>query len=281
MNASVEVSRLLEESGAVLVRHKKHLVYQLPNGRTFTRYKSPSDHRAPLNELSDLRRALACDRPAVSAPTQEPPAHGPLNCAKEHNEMPVPQKAIQPATANLVEAPKQLSLKERLDAAIRDGEVIQEKLMAEAQAAERRVGMLKALLQYAEEPSAEEALRAILPAPRAPTVAQSPRMEPPQQIVDRVQVTRELVFAATQTFGENFTVNDVMDLMTGGRQIEGKERLRVRQSIAAAMVSLHERGELLKAQEHLGRSQTVWQRAQLRVAAVNSNGEGQATGAQA
>ena len=99
-------------------------------------------------------------------------------------------------------------------------------------------------------------------------------MEPPQQIVERVQVTRQLVFAATQTFGEKFTVNDVMDLMTGGRQIEGRERLRVRQSIAAAMVSLHERGELLKAEEHYGRSQTVWQKAEL-------NGKGHVNGAHA
>ncbi len=75
------------------------------------------------------------------------------------------------------------------------------------------------------------------------------------------QVTRQLVFAATQTFQENFTVNEVMDLMTGGRQIEGAERLRVRQSTAAAMVSLHDRGELLKVEEHCGRSQTIWQKS--------------------
>jgi hypothetical protein len=85
---------------------------------------------------------------------------------------------------------------------------------------------------------------------------------------------RQLVFAATQTFGEKFTINDVMDLMTGSQQIEGKERLRVRQSIAAAIVSLHERGELLKIEEHYGRSQTVGQKAQL-------NGKGQASGARA
>jgi hypothetical protein len=272
MNASVEVSRLLEESGAVLVRRKKHLVYRLPNGQNFISPKTPSDHRNAVNQLSNLRRALAME-PASSNQTQQPPAQGDT-CAKEHNAMPATQNATQPPTAQTtanVEEPK-LSLKERLEATIRDGEAVQEKLMAEAQAAERRVGMLKALLQYAEEPSAEEALRALLPAP-APNPA-PPRVEPPQQIVERVQVTRQLVFAATQTFGEKFTVNDVMDLMTGGRQIEGRERLRVRQSIAAAMVSLHERGELLKVEEHYGRSQTVWQKAEL-------NGKGHANGAHA
>ena len=286
MDASVEVSRLLENSGAVLVRQKKHLVYQLPNGRMFTRYKSPSDHRAPLNELSDLRRALACDRPIASGSTPKAPAQGVPNCAKEHTAMPIPQTPTQaatsPAKANVEESPKQPSLKERLETAIRDGEAVQERLMAEAQAAERRVGMLKALLPYAEEPAAEQALRAILPAPPAPAPAPEPaRVAPPQQIVERVQVTRQLVFAATQTFEEKFTVNDVMDLMTGGREIEGKERLRVRQSIAAAIITLHERGELLKAEEHVGRSQTVWQKVQLPALAASTNGKPRANGAHA
>jgi hypothetical protein len=278
MNASVEVSKLLEQSGAVLVRHKKHLVYRLPNGQNFISPKTPGDRRNAVNQLSNLRRALAAE-PASSNQTQQPPPQG-ATCAKEHNDMPATQNATQPppppTTAN-VEEPK-LSLKERLDAAIREGEAIQEKLMAEAQTAERRVGMLKALLPYADEPAAEEALRTILPAPPPPpaqlSAPQPPRVEPPQQIVERVQVTRQLVFAATQTFGKKFTVNDVMDLMTGGRQIEGRERLRVRQSIAAAMVSLHERGELLKVEEHYGRSQTVWQKAEL-------NGKGPANGAHA
>jgi len=277
MNASAEVSRLLNESGAVLVRQKKHLVYQLPNGRTFTRYKSPGDHRTPLNELSDLRRALA-DQPGASEQTQEPPAQGVDICAKEKNVMPAPQTATQaapPPAMAIVEEPPKVSLKERIEAAVREEENVQEKLLAEAQAVERRLGMLKALLPFAEEPAAEEALRTLLPAPpppRAPVIATPP--EPPQRIVERVQVTRQLVFAATQTFKENFTVNDVMDLMTGGRQIEGKERLRVRQSIAAAMVTLHERGELLKADEHCGRSQTVWRKAEL-------NGKGCVNGARA
>jgi hypothetical protein len=279
MNASVEVSRLLEQSGAVLVRHKKHLVYRLPNGQNFISPKTPGDRRNAVNQLSHLRRALAIE-PAASNPTQQPSAQGAAPDEKEYNAMPATQNATQapsaPATAN-VEEPK-LSLKERLDAAIREGEAIQEKLMAEAQAAERRVGMLKVLLPYAEEPAAEEALRTILPAPPPPpaqlSAPQPPRVEPPQRIVERVQVTRQLVFAATQTFGEKFTVNDVMCLMTGGRQIDGKERLRVRQSIAAAMVSLHERGELLKVEEHYGRSQTVWQKAEL-------NGKGHANGAHA
>ena len=143
MNASVEVARLLDESGAVLVRHKKHLVYRLPNGQNFISPKTPGDHRTAVNQLSNLRRALAIE-PASPNQTQQPPPQGADICAKEHNAMPPTQNATQapppPATAN-VEEPK-LCLKERLEAAIREGEAIQEKLMAEAQAAERRVGML-------------------------------------------------------------------------------------------------------------------------------------------
>ena len=136
--------------------------------------------------------------------------------------------------------------------------------------------LLKALLPFADDPAIEGSLRTLLPAPSAPAAFQ--RQAPPQQIVERVQVTRQLVFAATQTFEGRFSVNDVMDLMTGSRQIEGQERLRVRQSIAAAMVTLHERGELLKAEEHCGRSQTVWLKAQLAVVASVSCKE-QADGA--
>ena len=94
--------------------------------------------------------------------------------------------------------------------------------------------------------------------------AQAP---PPQQITTRIQVTRQLVFAATQTYEDTFTINDVLELMTGGEQLEGKERLRVRQSIAQSMVTLFERGELLREAEGYGKRQAVWRRAVL-----NGNG---------
>ncbi len=59
------------------------------------------------------------------------------------------------------------------------------------------------------------------------------------------------------------TVNDVMALMVNGRQIDPDERGRVRSSIAQSMVTLHDRGELVKEQEHFGRRQTIWRKAQL------------------
>jgi hypothetical protein len=76
VNAATEIDRLLAESGAVLVRHKKHLVYRLPNGRNFVAAKTPSDPaRAAKNNLSDLRRALQAQATASDAketPTVEP-----------------------------------------------------------------------------------------------------------------------------------------------------------------------------------------------------------------
>ena len=67
MNPSKEIDRLLEQSGAVLVRHKKHLVYRLPSGTTYTRAKTASDHRAERNSLGILRHALGSSANGSSA----------------------------------------------------------------------------------------------------------------------------------------------------------------------------------------------------------------------
>jgi len=259
MNAAIEVDRLLSEHGAVLIRHAKHQVYRLPNNQKFTRSRTPGDHRAPLNELSDLRRALGIQRQAQ--PTQG------------ETTMPMPQRGTAPVKAPSP-APEthQQSLKERLQTAITVEEQNQERVLAEAQAVERRVNMLKALLPFADDPSMEVSLRGVLPAPEPPPAPKPSAPPPPDAITERVQVTRQLVFAATQTFPETFTVNDVMDLMTGGNDIEKKERLRVRQSIAQAIVTLHERGEIVKEEEHYGRRQTIWRKALL-----NGNGAGVGT----
>ena len=68
MNAQHEIDRLLDESGAVLVRQNKHLVYRLPNGLNFVAAKTSSDpERAAKNSLSALRRALGVLRAAPQA----------------------------------------------------------------------------------------------------------------------------------------------------------------------------------------------------------------------
>lgn len=58
MATKEQVDELLAECGAVLERDKKHEVWRLPNGQKFTRSKTPSDRRAELENLQDLKRAL-------------------------------------------------------------------------------------------------------------------------------------------------------------------------------------------------------------------------------
>jgi hypothetical protein len=74
MNAELEVTRLLRDSGAVLIRENNHEVYRLPNGKNFVKAKTGSDHRGALNSLSDLRRTLGVERPANEQPPLETPA---------------------------------------------------------------------------------------------------------------------------------------------------------------------------------------------------------------
>jgi hypothetical protein len=255
VNPETEVSRLLAEAGAVLVRQNKHLVYRLPNGNMFTRNKTPSDHRTPLNELSDLRRALGI----VRTPKEKEPImnHHP------QNEQPsaVPPTKLQPHQE--ASGLAQDNLQTRIEVMMAREEATQERLMAEAQQVERRIHMLKALLPFAEDPASEVALQALIPPrlPAAPPPFEPP--EPPQHITERVQVTRQLVLAATQTFENTFTINDVMALMTGGRQIDPSERARIRSSIAQCVIGLYDRGELVKEAEHFGRKQTIWRKAVL------------------
>lgn len=61
MSAEDQVNHLLRESGARLIRDRKHEVWRLPNGRNFVRAKTTSDCRSERNNLSDLRRALGIE----------------------------------------------------------------------------------------------------------------------------------------------------------------------------------------------------------------------------
>jgi hypothetical protein len=262
LNAEQEICRLLQESGAVLIRQNKHLVYRLPNGKNFVAAKTSSDpERAAKNSLSDLRRALCVPRIALG---QEPAV------------MEIPQEIMnQNPQMNSSEAPRRglsahaeaNNLRSRVESMIAAEEAAQEHLMAEAQQLERRVQMLKALLPFADDPATEAALKTITLPPPPPAAPAQP--EPPQHITERVQVTRQLVLAATQTFEGTFTVNDVLALMTGGSIIDGQERLRVRSSSAQAMMTLYERGELIREAEGYGKRQAIWKKAVL-----NGNGNG-------
>lgn len=53
-----KIEQLLKESGAVLVRRKKHEVWRLPNGKIFVRSKTPSSRNTDKKSYSDLRNLL-------------------------------------------------------------------------------------------------------------------------------------------------------------------------------------------------------------------------------
>lgn len=52
------VKVLLAQHGATLVRWRKHNIYRFPNGRTVVISKTPSDWRAEMKQIRDIRRAI-------------------------------------------------------------------------------------------------------------------------------------------------------------------------------------------------------------------------------
>jgi hypothetical protein len=73
MEPRVEIGNILKEYKAILQRDGKHLMWLLPNGNKFTQAKTPSDSRADLNSLSDLRKALGIFDPerGLAGPRRE------------------------------------------------------------------------------------------------------------------------------------------------------------------------------------------------------------------
>lgn len=62
MKYDEQIETLLKASGAILARQHKHLVYKLPNGKTFVKTNKLGDVRASRNALSDLRKLLGVKR---------------------------------------------------------------------------------------------------------------------------------------------------------------------------------------------------------------------------
>ena len=57
-NPQKKLVGMLRANGAVLLRHKKHFVYKLPDGKRFVTSKTPSDHLSELNAIKRLGRML-------------------------------------------------------------------------------------------------------------------------------------------------------------------------------------------------------------------------------
>jgi hypothetical protein len=78
MNPADEIANLLAADGAELGRWDKHKVYRLSNGKLFTMAATPSDHRACLNAVSDLRLALGVRRVIYKNPDRRPKSKRPI-----------------------------------------------------------------------------------------------------------------------------------------------------------------------------------------------------------
>jgi hypothetical protein len=50
---------MLESAGALIIRRKKHIVYQLANGKKLVLPNTGSDHRGVLNAICELKRLCA------------------------------------------------------------------------------------------------------------------------------------------------------------------------------------------------------------------------------
>ena len=261
-----DVKRRLREIGAVYKGggSSRGSSWILPGGQEFffarTSGRPSIDARVACRKLDALLAQNGkTDTPAIETTD---PVVAPLSEAKpEQAARPEPEVRLLPESAPIdgtLDTPPSSIMHERWAAAIEQAEAYLAKLMAEAQIAEQRVNMLKAMETYVDNPMFEDTLRAVLPnaAPDRPAPPE-PRPAlpepPPQQISQYVQVTRQLVYAAAQTFTDTFTVNDVVDRMVNGAQIDRVERLRVRNSVAQAMITLMERGQLLRENKGIGR----------------------------
>jgi hypothetical protein len=105
MNPEDEVIKLLREHDAVLSRRGKHNVWALPNGKTFTTARSPSDWRAGVNSLHDLRILLGIQdenrgRPGERRQRKIPPPDQPAAVPKRD-----PQRENRMKLAGIVKAP--------------------------------------------------------------------------------------------------------------------------------------------------------------------------------
>lgn len=78
MDLRDEATELLIEAGAKVARHKKHEVWKLPDGRIWTRSKTPSDSHSDQNNLSDLKKMLGIRDGGWSNPdrVKKKPDHG-------------------------------------------------------------------------------------------------------------------------------------------------------------------------------------------------------------
>lgn len=101
------------------------------------------------------------------------------------------------------------------------------------------------------------------PVPAAPGPAKPPIVEA-KSVTDRVMVTNQLVYAATQTFADRFTVNDVMARMVGDREVDAVESKRIRSAVTSCLFALLEKGMVDKKTTGNRTTQSLWTKVPIR-----------------
>ena len=272
MNPAIEVDRLLEQSGAVLIRQNKHYVYKLPNGKSFVRSKTPSDHRAAHNSLQDLRRMLgvAVVKETTQAVQASEMTTAPAAAVPPALQQPIPTPTPEPPPPPPPPPPAAATLADRLAAAVTAAEEEQEQYLLAAQVAERKVHMLKALEPFIGDQPIEHTLRALLGAPKPPSppspVVKAATVAAPQQARQSptpfpVFVTRDLVFEVAKRLGADnnaFTTVQITEIMIGDQKVSPKDRTRIMASISHAVTVLGDRGLLQLHEKGWGKKPALW-----------------------
>jgi hypothetical protein len=279
MNPETEIDRLLREDKSQLISDKNHYKWRLSNGKIFVKSKTASDaYRAGREALQDLRWLLGVGSrgkdhsvtdPTGSVNSQEkgsvtPPGYPKMdelgNDSDAKVTIPIASQPIAQALIPLGTGDHVLEF--RVAAAIQEVEDRRTELYAEVESLDRKLTTLKALQAcLSANQGVEEIIKSLLPLPQ-PQPVKAPVSIPAatQPITDRIYCTQALVYAATQTFDYDFTTNDVIERMTGSRQVDSLERQRVRSSICTILTKLEEQGKVLKIQQGIGKRYSIWRK---------------------
>lgn len=242
MNDRNQVEQLLQENGCTLIREGNHLIYRLPNGKNFVMAKTPSDFRSERNNLAVLRRHfnLREQQPQTKV------VHGKVvNVAQAEPDI-------------VTASPFERTLQVQIDAE----RARYDYLLDEAAKAERRIALLEVVSSFANDDDVEQTLKDVLGEPMPVYTPPAPLQLHSGPVTDRLHVTSPLVLAATHTFSERFTLNELVALMMGDRwgNLDPDEQRRIRSSVASTMERLEARGEVRKVVFGVGKRPAMFEK---------------------
>jgi hypothetical protein len=149
-------------------------------------------------------------------------------------------------------------------AAIAQAEQEQEQLLLAAQLAERRAHLLRALEQFADDPTMERTLRGLIgvakPSPTTKAATEAPQARQVSTVYP-VIVTRDRVLETATRLGADdraFTTVQITTAMIGDQRVTPRDRNRIHASISHAMGVLGERGLIQLHEKGYGKRPSIW-----------------------